>query len=95
MGVWVDPRAGMDNLEKRKFLALSGLELRTLNPQAHSQSLYRLHHPGSLMETVVSDGKCQIFLLHFQWVFHWFCELELLGEENSVVCSIHTIPEFF
>jgi hypothetical protein len=39
IGGWVDPRAGLDNLEKRKFLILPGLELRTLSHPARSQSL--------------------------------------------------------
>jgi hypothetical protein len=30
MGCWVDPRAGLDDLEKRKFLTLPWLELRPL-----------------------------------------------------------------
>jgi hypothetical protein len=30
VGDWVDPRAGMDDVEKRKFLTLPGLELRPL-----------------------------------------------------------------
>jgi hypothetical protein len=30
IGGWVDLRAGLDNLEKRKFLTLPGLELRPL-----------------------------------------------------------------
>jgi hypothetical protein len=28
LGGWVDPRAGVDDVEKRKFLTLPGLELR-------------------------------------------------------------------
>jgi hypothetical protein len=28
IGGWVDPRAGLDDVEKRKFLNLPGLELR-------------------------------------------------------------------
>jgi hypothetical protein len=44
----VDPRAGLDDLEKRKFLTLPELELRLLRHQARSQSLYRLRYPGSL-----------------------------------------------
>jgi hypothetical protein len=43
---WVDLRAGLENVEKRKFLILLGLELRLLGCQAHSQSLYRLCYPG-------------------------------------------------
>jgi hypothetical protein len=27
IGGWVDPRAGLDDVEKRKFLTLPGLEL--------------------------------------------------------------------
>jgi hypothetical protein len=33
---WVDPRAGVDDLEKRKFLTLPGLELRPLSRPARS-----------------------------------------------------------
>jgi hypothetical protein len=46
LGGWVDPRADMDDVEKRKFLTLSGLELRPLGRQARSQLLYRLHYPS-------------------------------------------------
>jgi hypothetical protein len=28
IGLWVDPRAGLNNVKKRKFLNLPGLELR-------------------------------------------------------------------
>jgi hypothetical protein len=47
IGGWVDPRASLADLEKRKFLTLPGLELRPLSRQARSQSLYRLRYPGS------------------------------------------------
>jgi hypothetical protein len=40
--VWVDPRVGMDDVEKRKFFTLPGLELRPLGRPARRQSLYRL-----------------------------------------------------
>jgi hypothetical protein len=43
----VDPRAGLDDVEKKKFLTLLGLELRPLGRPARSQPLYRLHYPGS------------------------------------------------
>jgi hypothetical protein len=46
IGGWVDPRAGLDDVEKRKLLTLPGLELRPLSCPAHSQSLYRLRYPG-------------------------------------------------
>jgi hypothetical protein len=41
VGGWVDSRAGLDDLEKRKFFTLPGLKL-----QPSSQSLYRLSYPG-------------------------------------------------
>jgi hypothetical protein len=40
IGGWADPRAGLDDVEKRKLLTLSGLELRPLGRSARSQSLY-------------------------------------------------------
>jgi hypothetical protein len=45
IGGWVDPRADLDGLKKRKFLTLPGLELRPLSRSA-CQSLYRLRYPG-------------------------------------------------
>jgi hypothetical protein len=47
IGGYVDTRAGLDELEKRKFLNLPGLELQDLGHSARSQSLYRLRYPGS------------------------------------------------
>jgi hypothetical protein len=48
IGDWVDPRAGLDDVEKGKFLTLPGLELRHLGRPSRSQSLYRLRHLGLL-----------------------------------------------
>jgi hypothetical protein len=44
---WVDPRVGLDDMEKRQFLTLPRLEPRSLGRPARSQSLYRLRYPGS------------------------------------------------
>jgi hypothetical protein len=49
IGGWVSPRAGLDDVEKRKIFTLQGLELRPLRRPARSQSLYRLHDPGYLL----------------------------------------------
>jgi hypothetical protein len=49
IGSWMDPRAGPDDVEKRKFLTLPGIELRPLSRPARNQSLYRLSYPGSLL----------------------------------------------
>jgi hypothetical protein len=48
IGGWVDTRAGLYDVEKKKFLILVGLKLRPLGRPAHSQSLYRLRYPGFL-----------------------------------------------
>jgi hypothetical protein len=44
IGGLVDPRAGLDDSEKRKFLTLTGLDLRPLGRPARSQLLYRLRY---------------------------------------------------
>jgi hypothetical protein len=52
----LDPRAGLDDLERRNFLTLPGLELRHLSRPASSQSLYRLPYRGFWS----SLGACKI-----------------------------------
>jgi hypothetical protein len=42
IGGWVGPRAGLDDVEKGKFLTLGGLELRPLSRPVCSQSLYAI-----------------------------------------------------
>jgi hypothetical protein len=44
---WVGPRTTLDDMEKRKFLPLLGLKLRSLGRPVCSQLLYQLHYPGS------------------------------------------------
>jgi hypothetical protein len=39
---WVGPRAGLDDVEKRKFFTLPELQLRPLSHPARNQSLHRL-----------------------------------------------------
>jgi hypothetical protein len=38
------PTVGLDDVDKRKFLTLPGLELRPLGRPVRSQSLYRLRY---------------------------------------------------
>jgi hypothetical protein len=45
----MDPRDGLNNLEKRIFLTLLGLELQPLGHPARSQSLYRLRYLSSYL----------------------------------------------
>jgi hypothetical protein len=56
IGGWVDPRAGLEDVEKRKFLTIPGLELQPFGRPASSQSLYRLRYPGS-SRFIVLDKK--------------------------------------
>jgi hypothetical protein len=64
----VCPRAGLDDVEKRKFVTLRGLEFRPLGRQARSQSLYRLSYPGSL---IFSDMRLNTFTVTVFVVTIW------------------------
>jgi hypothetical protein len=46
IGGWVGLRASLDDVKKRKFLILPGLELRPLGHPARSK-LYRLRYPAT------------------------------------------------
>jgi hypothetical protein len=46
IGSWMEPRASLDDVKKRRFLTLPGLELRPLGRAARSQSQYRLSYPA-------------------------------------------------
>jgi hypothetical protein len=47
IGGWVSPRTGLNDVERRNILPLSGPELRPFDRPALSQPLYRLGYPGS------------------------------------------------
>jgi hypothetical protein len=61
----VDLRAGLDDVEKRKFLTLPGLELRLLGRLARSQSLYQLRYPGLLPP---EEYRIETFILYSRFV---------------------------
>jgi hypothetical protein len=46
--------AGLNDVEKRKFLTLPGLELRLLGRPARNQSLYRLRHLARRIRLTIS-----------------------------------------
>jgi hypothetical protein len=60
-GGWVDPTAGLDEVEKRKFLTLPRLELGPLRRPVRSQSLYLLCYPGSQHMRVYENKMLRIF----------------------------------
>jgi hypothetical protein len=49
----VDPRAGLDDMEKLKFLTLPGLDLSPFRRPVRSQSLYRLRYRDAVVVVVV------------------------------------------
>jgi hypothetical protein len=68
IGGWVDPRADLDDLEKKNFLTLQRLELRHLGRPACSQSLYRLSYPGSIISRIqLTTNPKQSFGFRQRW----------------------------
>jgi hypothetical protein len=55
IGGWVGPRTGLDDMEKRKFLPLPGLELRPLGRPTSSHSLYRVPYPALEYNSIELD----------------------------------------
>jgi hypothetical protein len=62
IGGWVERRGGLDDVEKRKFFILPGLELRLLGRPARSQSLYRLSYPGPSLRGIWTRNKWRLYL---------------------------------
>jgi hypothetical protein len=74
----VDPRAGLENVEKRKFLTLPELELQPLGHPARIQSLYQLRYPG--IRTELNLAGCDGLALWLEsgdkeCLQNFFCEL--------------------
>jgi hypothetical protein len=64
----VGPRVGLDDVEKRKFLNLSGLELRPLGRPARSQSLYRLSYPALRKSRLSNNIKSNLTEMRYESV---------------------------
>jgi hypothetical protein len=64
LGDWVSPEAGLDGMEKRKFLTLLGVELRPHVREARNQSLYEatatraqlLIGPSAIIPVLLSEN---------------------------------------
>jgi hypothetical protein len=90
IGDWLDPRAGLDGVEKKKFLTLPGLALRLLCRLARSQSLYRLSYRGS-------KGRCTscVFTLQQRCYSDMSCGhriiKELFADSPPGIHSTHSV----
>jgi hypothetical protein len=73
----VGPRPGLDNLEKRKFLILPGLELRHFGRPASRQSLYRLKFMLNYRPEVSLNPE-GLATREFDQSFLWFSSVALL-----------------
>jgi hypothetical protein len=74
IGGWVDLRAGLHDVEKKKLLTLPGLKLRLLGHPVRSQSLYRLSYPGSSLQyRTVKKHSRNIWT----WLRTTLCKMEL------------------
>jgi hypothetical protein len=63
----VGPRTGLDDVERRKIVPLSGLELGLLGRSARNQSLYRLRYPD---RTTVIIVVIIIIIIIMRWAGH-------------------------
>jgi hypothetical protein len=88
----VDPRAGLDDMEKKKFLTLPGLELRLLGRPARSQSLYLLRYPGSLHSRIFVENYKSYFSSHPTPMIS--SPMPAYGEEVPILTVIGTSKHF-
>jgi hypothetical protein len=90
----VSPRAGLDAIEKRKFLTPPGLEFQPLGRPALSQSLYGLRYPCYCIfrrgcQTPDQEGSVEDYFFRFAtFQFSNICFLKYIPcitvEEESV-----------
>jgi hypothetical protein len=83
IGGWVGPRAGLDDVEKRKLLTPLGLELLLLSRPARSQLLYQLRYPGSSESSIPTKNQKQktetIYVKFFRNVTRYASNREILN----------------
>jgi hypothetical protein len=72
------PRAGLNDVEKRKFLTLPWHELRSLGHPASIQSLYRLRYPGSLNSKGYKSNHLPAARQCLSLIYRSFCPTYLL-----------------
>jgi hypothetical protein len=77
VGGWVDPRAGLDDVEKRKFLTLPGLVLRpsAVQPVASRCTDYAMPAPHTAHMKAISSSE----MLN--------CKIQMSGEVEMKIAS--------
>jgi hypothetical protein len=85
IGGWVDPRADLDDVEKRQFFNLPGVELRPLGHSASSQSLYQLCYPGYVLMKIMYRNKSLNWTIPY--TLHWSQNIDLSKMPVGVISS--------
>jgi hypothetical protein len=80
-GGWVDPRAGLDDMEKLKFLTPPRLEFTPLGRPARRQPLYRQRYRGSYSR----DSFTLLYLM--EHIAVEFCEIRTMCSGNMLSYS--------
>jgi hypothetical protein len=93
IGGWLDPRAGLNDVEKRKFLTVPGLELRPLGGPARSQSLYRLRYPGSQIANRTLKNVAKLNYLGTTATNKNLCEEEIERRLNLDNACYHSVQK--
>jgi hypothetical protein len=93
IGGWVGLRSGVNDVEKRKFLTLPGLELRAISRSARNQSLYRLCYPWNKNE-VPSKSFSEFYERKSFFILTYSRSWALL-EEPLIVQPLRNFPAFY
>jgi hypothetical protein len=75
----VGPRAGLHDMEKRKFLTTPGLEFLLLGRPARNHSLYRLHYP---------ECCCRAQWIEYSYVALALLLRELCAAHTACLCFV-------
>jgi hypothetical protein len=84
-------RIGLDDIERRKFLPLPGLELRPLRRPARSQSIYRLRYPGSCSKMKFTGKVDATSQLYVNFMYYVRREYVTCKHENNIRISGFTL----
>jgi hypothetical protein len=97
IGGWVGHRNGLDDVRKRKFLTLPGLELQPLALPALRQSLHRLCYPVSLrfptknLYAFLICPICGVLVTHLVLLVFVFILIRCLSKHRSYEVSFWAV----